>query len=79
MNLKMKGITEKLIVNCMDEIDASDYEKTIVRLYQNYFLIQKGLKDYQKKSKTIRHLLSKGYEYDVVLDLMNNDADLKLN
>lgn len=79
MNLKMKGITEKLIVNCMDEIDDSDYEKTIVRLYQNYFLTQKGLKDYQKKSKTIRHLLSKGYEYDVVLDLMNNDADLKLN
>lgn len=79
MNLKMKGITEKLIMNCMDEIDDLDYEKTIVRLYQNYFSSQKGLKDYQKKSKTIRHLLSKGYEYDVVLDLMNNDADLKLN
>ncbi|KFC24591.1 regulatory protein RecX [Chryseobacterium sp. FH1] len=71
MNLKMKGITEKLIANCMDEIDSSDYEKTIIRLFENYSATKKGLKDYQKKSKTISHLLSKGYEYDVVLDLIN--------
>lgn len=75
MNLKMKGITEKLISRCMDEIDDSDYEKTIVKLYQNYFAAQKGLKDYQRKSKTIRHLLSRGFEYDIMLYLINNDYD----
>ncbi|MNY22748.1 recombination regulator RecX [compost metagenome] len=78
MNLKMKGITEKLIMNCMDEIDSSDYEKTIIRIFENYYATKKGLKAYQKRSKTISHLLSKGYEYDVVLEVISNDEDLKL-
>lgn len=70
MNLKMKGITEKLIANCMDEIHPEDYGKTLIRLFENYFLTQKGAKDYQKKSKTISRLISKGYEYDVVLEVL---------
>lgn len=73
MNLKMKGINEKLISNSMDEIDESDYEKTIIKLYQNYFSSQKGLQGYQKKSKTIKHLLSKGYEYEIIINLINID------
>lgn len=73
MNLKMKGINEKLIAKSMDEIDDSDYEETLKKLYQNYFLTQKGLKEYQKKSKTIRHLMSKGYEYEVILDVMKDE------
>jgi regulatory protein len=73
MNLKQKGITEKLISKCMDEIDADDYEKTVNKIYQDYFSKQKGLKEYQKKSKTIKYLMSKGFEYEVVLDVINNE------
>ncbi len=73
MNLKQKGITEKLISKCMDEIDEIDYEKTINKIYLNYFSKQKGIKDYQKKSKAIRHLISKGYEYDAILECINNE------
>ena len=73
MNLKQKGITEKLISKCMDEIDVDDYEKAFMKIYHDYFSKQKGMKDYQKKSKTIKHLISKGYEYDVVLDVVNNE------
>jgi len=73
MNLKQKGITEKLISKCLDEIDVDDYEKAFMKIYHDYFSKQKGMKDYQKKSKTIKHLISKGYEYDVVLDVVNNE------
>ena len=73
INLKQKGVTEKLISKSMDEIDDEDYEKTIRKIYEDYFSKQKGLKEYQKKSKTIKYLLSRGFEYDVVLDLMNKD------
>lgn len=73
MNLKQKGITEKLISKSMDEIDTDDYEKAINKIYQDYFSKQKGLKEYQKKSKTIKHLMSKGFEYDIVLDVINNE------
>lgn len=72
MNLKQKGINEKLISNSMDEIYEEDYEKTLKKLYENYFSTQKGLNDYQKKSKTIRHLMSKGYEYELILEVFNN-------
>lgn len=73
MNLKMKGINEKLISSSMDEIDDGDYEKTVIKLFQNYYLTQKAAKDYQKRSKAIKHLLSKGYEYDVILSLIDID------
>ena len=75
MNLKQKGINEKLISNSMDEIYEEDYEKTLNKLFQNYISTLKGLKDYQKKSKTIRHLMSKGYEYESILDMMTNAND----
>lgn len=73
MNLKQKGITEKLIATCMDEIDEADYAETVQKLYENYFSSQKGVKDYQKKSKTIRHLLSKGFEYETLLEIIKDD------
>ena len=79
INLKQKGINEKLISISMDEIDDSDYQKTLLKLYQNYFFTQKGLKEYQKKSKTIKYLLSKGYEYEAILDLMDIEDHLKLS
>ena len=73
MNLKQKGINEKLISNSMDEIYEEDYEKTLSKLCQNYFSTLKGLQVYQKKSKTIRYLMSKGYEYDMILEVFDND------
>ncbi len=73
MNLKQKGITEKLISNSMDEIDEDDYIKSVNKIYQDYYSKQKGLKEYQKKSKTIKHLMSKGYEYDVILEASDQD------
>lgn len=75
MNLKQKGITDKLISGCMDEIDENDYESTLLKIYSNYFSTQKNIKDYQKKAKTIRHLLSKGFEYDLILDVLNNNVN----
>ncbi|WP_379968493.1 regulatory protein RecX [Epilithonimonas sp. UC225_85] len=72
MNLKQKGINERLISKSMDEIDEEDYEKTVIKIFETYFSTQKGLKEYQKKSRTIKHLLSKGFEYEVILDVIND-------
>ena len=73
-HLKQKGISEKLILQSFDEIDAGDYEATIRKIYTDYYAKLKGLKIYQKKIKTTKYLLSRGYEYDVILDIANNDA-----
>ncbi|MCW3159879.1 regulatory protein RecX [Chryseobacterium oryctis] len=69
MNLKQKQVPEKLINSCFDEIDENDYTKTIKKIYEDYFSKQKGLKEYQKKSKTMRYLISKGFEYEKINDI----------
>ena len=66
LNLKQKGITEKLISKSMDEIDDADYEKTLKKIWEDYYSKQKGLKEYQKKIKTTQYLLSRGFEYDLI-------------
>lgn len=72
MHLKQKGITEKLITKCFDEIDNDDYLKIIAKLYENHLSKQKGLQEYQKKSKTIKYLLSRGFEYENILQVIEN-------
>lgn len=69
--LKSKGVSEKLINSCFNEIAHEDYMKTIENIYTQYYQKQKGLKEYQKKSKTITYLLSKGYEYDLILEIQS--------
>ena len=69
INLKQKGITEKLIAKSMDEIDEQDYLDSVNKIYQDYYSKQKGLRDYQKKSKTIKHLMSKGYDYEIIMEV----------
>ena len=67
INLKQKDIPEKLITKCFDEIYDEDYHKTILKIYGDYFSKQHGLKEYQKKSKTIKYLISRGFEYEKIL------------
>ncbi len=71
-HLKQKGIHEKLIVKAMDEIDTADYEKTIRKIWDSYYEKQKGMKDYQKKIKSTRYLMSRGFEYDAINEIFND-------
>lgn len=71
MHLKQKGITEKLISKCMDEIDEGAYQLAIRKIWDSYYEKQKGLKEYQKKSRTVGYLISRGYEYEAVRDVMD--------
>ncbi|PKF74298.1 regulatory protein RecX [Chryseobacterium sp. PMSZPI] len=71
MNLKQKQISERLMNSCFDEIDEEDYRKTIFRIYEDYSSKQKGLQEYQKKSKTIKYLMSRGFEYEKINDIFD--------
>lgn len=71
MNLKQKQISEKLINMCFDEIYEEDYIKTITRIYEDYYSKQKGLQEYQKKTKTIKYLMSRGFEYEKINDIFD--------
>lgn len=73
MHLKQKGISDKLISKSWDEIDEEDYRKTVVKIWNDYFSRQKGLKEYQKKSKTIKYLMSRGFEYELITEYALNN------
>ena len=62
-----KGISEKLIVKAYDEIDDNEYLAAIKTILEKIIPTFKGLKEYQKKQKAIKYLLSKGYEYDLIV------------
>ena len=71
-HLKFKGVFEKLINTCFDEIDDEDYEKTILKIYENYYSKQKGLTTYQKKAQTIKYMLGRGFEYEIINKILEN-------
>ncbi|MDV2446949.1 recombinase RecX [Elizabethkingia anophelis] len=68
LHLKMKGISEKLIQNCMDEIYEDDYIKQIQIFAEKLLPTYKGLNYFQRKNKLIRFLVTKGYEYELIIE-----------
>lgn len=71
-NLKQKQVPEKLINKCFEEINEDDYDKTIRKIYEDYYSKQTGLKEYQRKLKTIKYLISRGFEYERINDVLNS-------
>lgn len=70
LHLKQKQIDEKLIQRSMDEIHDEDYQSVLKKLYTSYFDNLKGLQAYQKSIKTTRYLLSRGFEYDRIREVI---------
>ena len=74
-HLKFKGVPEKLINRCFDEIHEEDYRQTLEKLYLKY---REGLKDgtaWQKQSKTVSHLLAKGYEFEEINAVISDTSE----
>lgn len=71
-HLKVKGINDKLMNRCMDEIDETDYENAVKKIWDKYYLEHsKGLKEYQIRNKTVKYLISRGFEYSLIQDIAN--------
>ncbi|SKC11053.1 regulatory protein [Soonwooa buanensis] len=68
LNLKQKQISDKLMGRCWDEIDDSDYQKQIILFIEKQSGSINEPNAFKKKNKIIKFLLSKGYEYDCILD-----------
>lgn len=63
LNLRQKGVTDRMADRCFDEIDPAEYAKVLREQYLRYYSSLSGLQAYQKRSKTIRYLLGRGFEY----------------
>ncbi len=74
INLKQKQINDKLIGRCWDEIDDGDYQKQIIEYIEKQSDCINESNLFKKKNKIIKFLLSKGYEYDCILDAFENSS-----
>ncbi len=68
INLLQKGISERLIIKAYGEIDDNEYSAAIKTILEKIIPTFRALKEYQKKQKAIKYLLSKGYEYDLIVN-----------
>ena len=70
--LKKRNISEYLIKEGLKEIDTSEYYTTIETLIEKKKSSVKAKNDYELRNKLITFLLNKGFEYDLVNEVLNN-------
>jgi len=71
--LRQKQISETCIKTALNEIDGDRYYKTLVKLIAKKTPQVKASKSYIKKQKIIKYFISRGYEYDIILDALKEN------
>ena len=69
--LKEKRVSEYNIKKAMKEIDEEHYRKTLLELAEKKYALLKTEQYLVRKKKTIDYLLQKGYEQDLVIQVLN--------
>jgi len=71
--LKLRKITDYCIKKAITEIDGDEYEKTIRKLAEKKIQEIKGDKSaLSRKGKLYRYLVQKGYERDIIVQIMKD-------
>lgn len=68
--LKKKRIQDDLIRKCISTIDADDYYSTLKDLCSKKWKETKAKDQWERKAKVMRFLASKGYESDLIADVL---------
>ncbi|HHP7242158.1 MAG TPA: regulatory protein RecX [Cyclobacteriaceae bacterium] len=67
--LKLKGLEPEFIQESLNQIGNEDYQNQIKDLYKKkYSSLQKASKD-NTHQRTVKYLIQKGYEYDIIQTL----------
>ncbi|POY37573.1 RecX family transcriptional regulator [Solitalea longa] len=69
--LKLKGVSENLIKKGLASINAEDYEQTLIQLYVKRAGQEKESDTYKRKFKLSQYLISRGFESDLVWEVIN--------
>ncbi len=70
--LKLRKISDYCIKKALTEIDGDDYHSTLNKIaYKKWAEVKKDRSLQSRKSKLYRYLVQKGYERDMVMDVIN--------
>lgn len=70
--LKQKRIPTNLIDKGIEEINEEDYKSTLTELTEKKWNIIRESEVYLKKKKIYNYLLQKGYEYNLINEILKN-------
>jgi len=70
MELKKRDIYFKCIDFAMEEIDDKAYFETLKKVLQKKNELEKEKDSYKRKAKLTRYLVSRGFEYDLIRDAL---------
>ncbi|PQL91215.1 regulatory protein RecX [Apibacter sp. wkB309] len=70
--LKQKRIPTNLIDKGIEEINDDDYKSTLMELTEKKWNIIRESEVYLKKKKIYNYLLQKGYEYNLINEILKN-------
>lgn len=70
--LKQKKIPTNLIDKGIEEINEEDYKSTLMELTEKKWNIIRESEIYLKKKKIYNYLLQKGYEYNLINEILKN-------
>ncbi len=69
--LKRRQISEYCIRAALAEIDENDYTDTLRKLLEKHQNSVKGKDERTRRDKLFRHALQKGYEAELILEVLN--------
>lgn len=72
--LKQRQVSAYCIKKGMEEIDDEDYDKTLTGLAAKKYASLKGEQYLKRKYKTMQYLLQKGYEPELIQDIVEQIA-----
>jgi regulatory protein len=75
LGLQQKKISAYCIKQGLREISEADYRETLQSLMQRKWNALEKEEAYARKQKTVRYVLSKGYEADLAWQVMNEVID----
>ncbi len=70
--LEHRGLTKNCIRRGLDEIDSADYRRTLKSLITSRAKMVAETDPFKRKGKIARYVISKGYEPDLVWDVIND-------
>lgn len=71
--LKLKKVPDKMISNALKTIDHDDYLKAILSAAEKKLKTIQEKDAYKRKYKLVSYLLGKGFENDLILEVLKNN------
>lgn len=78
-SLYQKRISSDIFTPILDAVPSDSYQDSLLPLLQRKYQSLRHESSYNRRNKTIKYAMSRGYSYDVISDLMdeiiNSDED----